>query len=196
VPVLISQERESDALPLIHQAWPSILNRLQDSAPFVRTEAAALVECLARWTGDFMSRRILDDAWPIFRQLLAAQQKHDDHSALAKRGVRGTTSGYTVSHRLYLSIIRAMQLVVQRVPIADDLFWEIVLALRPFLDSRVHPELGSAAVKMYRCMAERDEDAVWLALNATMGTVIEGQPLPTYLREAGLDIRLGVELVV
>lgn len=196
VPVLISQERESDALPLIHQAWPSILNRLQDPAPFVRTEAAALVECLARWTGDFMSRRILDDAWPIFRQLLAAQQKHDDSSALAKRGVRGTTSGYTVSHRIYLCIIHAMQLVVQRVPIADDLFWEIVLAFRPFLDSRVHPELGSAAVKMYRCMAERDEDAVWLALNATMGTVIADQPLPTYLREPGLDIRHGVELIV
>lgn len=196
VPVLISQEREADALPLIHQAWPSILNRLQDPASFVRTEAAALVECLARWTGDFMSRRILDDAWPIFRQLLAAQKQHDDHSALAKRGLRGTTSGYTVSHRLYLSIIHAMHLVVQKVPIADDLFWEIVLDLRPFLDSRVHPELGGAAVKMYRSMAERDEDAVWLALNATMGTVIADQPLPVYLRELGLDIRHGVELVV
>ena len=196
VPVLISQERESDALPLIHQAWPSILNRLQDPAPFVRTEAAALVECLARWTGDFMSRRILDDAWPVFRQLLAEQKQRDEHSALAKRGVRGTTSAYTVSHRLYLSIIRAMHLVVDRVPIADDLFWEIILSLRPFLDSRVHPELAGAAVKMYRSMAERDEDAVWLALHATMGTVIAGQSLPVYLHETGIDIRHNAALVV
>ncbi|GHJ84152.1 hypothetical protein NliqN6_0554 [Naganishia liquefaciens] len=196
VPVLISQERESDALPLIHVAWPSVLNRLQDPTPFVRTEAAALVECLARWTGDFMSRRILDDAWPIFRQLLAEQKQRDEHSALAKRGVRGTTSAHTVSHRLYLSVIHAMHLVTEKVPIADDLFWEIILALRPFLDARVHPELAGAAVKIYRSMAERDEDAVWLALHATIGTVIADQPLPTYLREPGMDIRHSVELVV
>lgn len=196
VPVLVTQGRESDALPLVHQAWPFILNRLQDPTPFVRTEAAALVECLARWTGDFMSRRILDDAWPLFRQLLDAQKQRDEHSALAVRGVRGTTSAYTVSHRLYLSIIRAMHLVVRRVPIADDLFWEIVLALRPFLDARVHQELGAATVKLYRAMAERDEDAVWLALNATMGTVIAGQRLPRYLQEPGLDIRHRVELVL
>jgi hypothetical protein len=196
VPVLVTQGRESDALPLVHQAWPFILNRLQDQAPFVRTEAAALVECLARWTGDFMSRRILDDAWPIFRQLLDAQKQRDERSALAVRGVRGTTSAYTVSHRLYLSIIRAMHLVIQRVPIADDLFWEIVLAFRPFLDARVHQELGAATVKLYRAMAERDEDAVWLALNATMGTVVGDQSLPKYLREPGLDIRHRVELVL
>lgn len=196
VPVLVTQRRESDALPLVHQAWPFILNRLQDPAPFVRTEAAALVECLARRTGDFMSRRILDDAWPIFRQLLDAQKQRDEHSALAVRGVRGTTSAYTVSHRLYLSVIRAMHLVIQRVPIADDLFWEIVLAFRPFLDARVHQELGAAAVKLYRAMAERDEDAVWLALNATMGTVVGDQSLLTYLRDPGLDIQHRVELVL
>ncbi|KAJ9120866.1 hypothetical protein QFC22_002801 [Naganishia vaughanmartiniae] len=198
VPVLVTQERESDVLPLIHQAWPYVLNRLKDlSSPYVRTEAAALIECLAKWTGDFMSRRILDDAWPIFRDMLATQKRQDDQSALARRGgTRGTTTPYTVSHRLYVSMIQAMTYIVQEVPIADDLFWEIVVAFRPFLDFRVHEELGTAAVKLYRCMAERDEDAVWLALHSTMGTVVEGQRLPVYLREPGLDISARVGLVV
>jgi hypothetical protein len=48
------------------------------------------------------------------------------------------------SSSLYLSVIHAMHLVTEKVPIADDLFWEIVLALRPFLDARVHPELAGA----------------------------------------------------
>ncbi|KAJ9105342.1 hypothetical protein QFC21_001711 [Naganishia friedmannii] len=198
VPVLVTQERESDVLPLIHSAWPYVLNRLKDeSSPYVRREAAALIESLAKWTGDFMSRRILDDAWPIFRDLLATQKRHDDQSALARRGgTRGTTSPYTVSHRLYVSMIQAMTYIVQEVPIADDLFWEIVVAFQPFLDSRVHEELGAAAVKLYRCMAERDQDAVWLALHSTMGTVVAGQCLPVYLREPGLGISVRAGLVV
>jgi hypothetical protein len=198
VPVLVTQERESDVLPLIHQAWPYVLNRLKDTtSPYVRTEAAALIECLAKWTGDFMSRRILDDAWPIFREMLATQKRQDDQSALARRGgTRGTTSPYTVSHRLYVSMIQAMTYIVQEVPVADDLFWEIVVAFRPFLDSRVHEELGTAAVKLYRCMAERDEDAVWLALHSTMGTIVGGRRLPVYLREPGLDISVRAGLVV
>ncbi|KAJ9111118.1 hypothetical protein QFC19_001317 [Naganishia cerealis] len=203
VPVLVTQERETDALPLIHQAWPYVLNRLKDplSPPYVRTEAAALVRCLAQWTGDFMSRRILDDAWPIFRDLLARQKRHDDQSALARRsggggggGARGTMSSYTVSHRLYLSMIQAMTYIIQSVPIADDLFWEMALAFRPFLDARVHDELGRGAVTLYRCMAARDADAVWLVLYSTMGAA--GVDLPAYLRAPGLDIRGRVALVV
>ncbi len=195
ISVLVIGDRESDLLPVVHRAWPYVLNRLKDKEPFVVTEAAKVVETLAKYVGDFMSKRILDHAWPTMKGLLDTQAKLDERSALVKRNRQvGATADYTVSHRLYIAIIASMQYIIQEVPITDELLWEMIMAFLPFLDATANEQVQKAAVKLYTQMALRDEDAVWLALRGAQGTV--GPHITTYLRHPGLDLYHNVGLVL
>jgi hypothetical protein len=72
--------------------------------------------------------------------------------------------------------------------------WEMILAFLPFLDSGMHEDIQHSAVDLYRQMAVRDEDAVWLALRGAQGTIADG--VTTYLRQPGLDIAKNAVLVL
>ncbi|RDX50476.1 hypothetical protein OH76DRAFT_1463733 [Lentinus brumalis] len=172
VPVL----PESALLPSIHHAWPFILNRLADAETFVVSAAAALVAALTEHVGDFMARRVWDDVWPRFRELLKRLDRADASSALSRRsggggvGV-GTESAYTHSHRLYRAIITTMTAAVRGVQPQDAATWELVVLFRRFLHAQAHEELQACARELYGALCENNEDAVWLGLAATLGWV-------------------------
>ena len=61
---------ESVLLPCIHQAWPFILNQLNDQEMYVVNTASELIEGLVIHVGGFMGHRIRDDVWPHFSTML------------------------------------------------------------------------------------------------------------------------------
>ena len=186
VPVLAMGNREGDLLPLIDSSWKIILNRLDD-IPYVVTEAAQVIAALCEHCGDFMGRRILDQAWPRFKSILEKQQKIDQGSALARRGAIGTESQWTVSHRLHLAILKTALYIVDQVPVSDALLWEMMVLFRPMLDKRAHEEIQAVCMDVYRNLGQRDGDALWVLLSATLG---EEKGVWEYLREPGLDIEV------
>ncbi|KAJ8588393.1 hypothetical protein M405DRAFT_934129 [Rhizopogon salebrosus TDB-379] len=186
---------ESALLPPIHQAWPFILNRLSDAEPFVVSAAAGLVESLVTHVGSFMGRRVWDDVWPRFDNILKKQDASDTQNALARRGhgAVGTESAYTHSHRLYCSILRTMTAAVARVHMEDTYGWQVIVAFRRFLHKQAHEELQTCARELYVTLARGNEDAVWLALLATCGRLTEEV---TFLREYKWDIQDNVSLIL
>ena len=126
IPVLAAGNREGDLLPLIDRAWSSILSRLDDGVPYVVEAAAEVIESLAEHVGDFMSKRILDHAWPRFRRMLSEQKIKDENSALSRRGAIGTDGKYTTSHRFHAAVLRCSRWVVEdganwrRAVVGDD----------------------------------------------------------------------------
>lgn len=188
-PVLASGNREGDLLPIIDKGWGLILNRLDDPEPYVVTEAAEVVAALCEHVGDFMSRRVLEHAWPGFQRLLNAQKELDKKSALARRGGVGTQSSFTVSHRLHVAILKTAAFVAREVPVDDDVLWQIMVLFRPFLDQRAHEELQSRAMDLYRALGRRDGDALWLVLSATLGTLEGDNGVWSHLLEPTLDIK-------
>ncbi|KAI9060555.1 hypothetical protein FKP32DRAFT_1595301 [Trametes sanguinea] len=191
VPVL----PESALLPSVHQAWPFVLNRLGDPETFVVSAAAMLIAALAQHVGDFMYRRIWDDVWPRFRDHLRRLEHADASNALARRGPGGvgTGSAYTHSHRLYKAIIQTLTAAAQGVQAQDSTNWEIIVLFRRFLHVQAHEELQACARALYRALCKQNEDAVWLALGATMGWV-EG-PM-TFLREHKWDIERNAKIIL
>ncbi|KAH9937216.1 armadillo-type protein, partial [Fomitopsis serialis] len=165
VPVLPA----SALLPSVHHAWPFILNRLNDQEPFVVSAAAALIESLSTHVGDFMHRRIWDDIWPRFQKMLEKLRAADADSALARRGPAavGTESAYTVSHRLYRSMLKTMTAAVVGVRGQDSALWDVTVLFRRFLHGHAHEELQACARDLYAAITVNNEDAVWLALSAT-----------------------------
>nr|XP_031858825.1 uncharacterized protein CI109_005779 [Kwoniella shandongensis]KAA5525897.1 hypothetical protein CI109_005779 [Kwoniella shandongensis] len=203
IPVLASGNRESDLLPLIHNAWGSILNRLDDSEPYVVTEAAEVIAKLCENVGDFMSKRVLENVWPKFQKLLEKQRDSDKRSALVKRtpggpggvGV-GTESSHTVSHRLHLAILKTAQYIVTEVPVSEGILWEMILLFRPFIDRRTNDEIQLRARKLYEGLGRRDGDAVWVALNATMGRLEGDKGVWGWLKVDGLDVSQNAEIIL
>lgn len=207
-PVLASANREAELLPSIDQAWGGILNRLDDGEPYVVTEAADLIASLCEHVGDFMSRRVLDQAWPRMKALLDKQRSLDAKSALVSRhryntkinngqpGSRGTSTGtstsYSVSHRLHVAILRTARFIAQEVPVGDSVLWEMMLIFRWFLDTNAHEELQQKAMELYRALGKRDGDAVWVVLESTTS----GEGVWGYLSEGGLDISANASILL
>lgn len=187
IPVLAQAGREADLLPLIDGAWSTILARLDDSVPYVVAEAAAVIASLAEYVGDYVSRRIADDAWPRMARLLRAQKVAD-----AKSSLRGE---FTVSHRLHLALLATAKFIAAEVPVKDGMLWDMMLAFRPFLDGRANGEIQDRAVELYAALAARDGDALWVALRATDGTLTGDGGVWAYLRDKGLDIGANVRRV-
>ncbi|GAA6010471.1 hypothetical protein JCM11491_006954 [Sporobolomyces phaffii] len=173
-----SSNRSADLLPVIHRAWPFILNRFSDADLTVVVEAARLVEALASHVGDFMSRRILDDVWPRFRTLLERQELEDSTSAL------GGSTRYSNSHRLYRSILKTLLDVARHVPLKEDVVWDQALVLRRFLPTAVDRELRDSALELYRTLAKFNRDSVWLVL---AGTTRDLEGMPEFLRLDGIE---------
>ncbi|KAG8847466.1 hypothetical protein FRB96_001607 [Tulasnella sp. 330] len=199
--------------PSVHKAWPFILNRLRDNQPFVVADAARLIGALAEHSGDFMSGRVWDDVWPAYRRMLDALVEGDRTNALAKRskGVGGTATQYSTSHRLYLAILNTLKSVfdpaTQGVWIKDELVWEVAVKCRRFLATSVHHELQGMSRSLYRNLARRNDDLVWLVLTSTIGgdeggvgDVVEAQVgnpyLLAFLQEENWDIRDSVEYIL
>ncbi|KAK0208769.1 armadillo-type protein [Desarmillaria ectypa] len=185
---------ESALLPSIHSAWPFILNRLSDSESFVVSAAASLVEALATHVGTFMYKRIWDDIWPLFRQILEKLDVADASSALSRRsyGAVGTESAYTHSHRIYRCLLKTMTASMHGVDPKDTSVWEVILAFRRFLDLRAHEELQGCARELYIVIGYNNADAVWLALQSTCA---DASPTMNFLRIPQWDIENNVALV-
>ena len=188
LPILASEARQSDLLPMVNKAWPYILNRLSATEEnYVVLEAAALTEGLARYTGDFMSRRVLKEAWPRLRQLLVIHEQNELKSFSTGRTSFGST------HRLYRSIMGCMRYVVAEVLLDEETIWDLIILFRRFLDSSVDSELKNAAIDLYEQLTSINPDAVWLALSGASGL---NSNLPQYLALPGLDLETNVKLLI
>lgn len=190
IPVLAAGNREGDLLPLIDRSWGIILLRLDDPLPYVVTEAAEVIVNLCRHVGDFMSRKILQQAWPKLQKILKAQKSLDEKSALARRGAVGTSTQWSVSHRLHLAIVEIATFVASQVPVDEGVLWDMMVVFRPFIDQRAHEEIQEKAMVLYEALAVRDGDALWVVLNASLGR--QGG-VWEYLREDGLEIAANAE---
>ncbi|KIP12534.1 hypothetical protein PHLGIDRAFT_260971 [Phlebiopsis gigantea 11061_1 CR5-6] len=189
VPVLPS----SALLESVHYAWPFVLNRLSDPEPYVVRAAATLIEALAVHVGGFMYRRVWDDIWPRFRDILRKLEAEDATNALARRGpgAVGTSSAYTHSHRLYTAVIRTLTASVKGVKTQSGVAWEVIVACRRFLHAGAHEELQASAVSLYKALSDEHEDSVWLALSATAGEL----PSCSFLHEPRWDIAQNVQRI-
>lgn len=191
IPVL----HESTLLPSIHDSWPFILNRLDDAEAFVISAVAELIETLAEHVGDFMFRRIWDDVWPKFRNMLRLLERRETANAMVRRGKVsiGTESAYTESHRLYRSLLRTMTAALRGVHQHESSFWEVIVAFRRFLSSHAHKELQQHALELYSQASKQNPDAVWFLLTATISDL---DPSSTFLKQSNWEIDRNATIIL
>ncbi|POY76794.1 hypothetical protein BMF94_0044 [Rhodotorula taiwanensis] len=175
--------RASDLMPVIHRAWPYVLNRLSDSEPYVIVEAAGLVESLSRHVGEYMSRRIVDDVWPRFKELLDRMAADSQTTAISSGDPHST------AHRIQKSVLRTLQQSSARVPIKEEMLWDVAMTTRHFLGCSAHPDLQQLAAQLFRNLRRLNDDIIWLIL---AGSAAADKSLPRFLR---MDALVGSSVV-
>ena len=148
-------------------------------------------------SGSFMSTRVWDEAWPKFCEMLKKLDVSDSASALARRGkgLVGTESAYTHSHRLYRAMLRTMSAAVKsNVRIQDSRAWEVLLAFRRFLHKGAHTELQTCARELYITLGKNNADAVWLVLTSTAST--PGVPHLSHMQQSIWDLQENVDIII
>ncbi|WWC61330.1 uncharacterized protein I303_103911 [Kwoniella dejecticola CBS 10117] len=197
--VLARGNREKELLPLLNDSWNSILNRLDDTQPYIKVAALESISKMCEEVGDFMSKRVLDHVWPRIKVILADQWKSDKQSAMSKHRNYSSAGGsginvdigmdqYSVSRKLHKSILGIILFILKEVPVDDSVIWEILLVSRPFLDKKAQEDLQQMAKDVYEELSRRNGDVTFLVLNATLGGLEGDKGVWNYLREERLDI--------
>ncbi|CAE6376563.1 unnamed protein product [Rhizoctonia solani] len=190
--------RASALLPTIHASWPFILNRMGDGEVWVVVACAKLVEKLVECVGEFMARRVWEDVWPRFENMLKAQAD----VTLVKRSGPVVSRGYEAYGPraladLHVSILGTLAKAVYHVEPSDQAIWSLLLLARRFLARRSggwekREEVYAAAVEMYKAVGKRNPDVVWLVLQG-----MKGEGLPAFLKwEGDVSVIEGAEEVL
>ncbi|CAG8520502.1 12343_t:CDS:2 [Ambispora leptoticha] len=173
LPVLESNTQQ--LYPLIHQIWPSIINRMKDKEHYVILAAVELIENISLFCGDFISNRVMVDAWPLFQHILNQQLQMDKESAISY-------STYSKSHRFKLSIIITLRMVIKRVLLSDFVLFQIMDTMFVFLSDKVHSELKGASQGLFIELIRKSPDAVWLVLNGMLQKERKVQECPAIFK--------------
>ncbi|OZJ03905.1 hypothetical protein BZG36_03280 [Bifiguratus adelaidae] len=161
IPVLSNRPLELN--PLIHTIWPSLIRRLSDPEPYVILNALTLMQAIAEGCGDFLSRRVMDDVWPKFQTLFHAIQQDPAQLHPSHPGY----SVYSRPHKALIAILRTLRLIVQHVPLRDEVTFDILSRTRDFLNSlRYHREIQVECIELYRRLQQTHYDAVWIYCSA------------------------------
>lgn len=180
LPVL--RDKQPDQHAMIHILWPIIMRRLSSPDHFVVMEALILVSAIARESGDFVKRRVMEDLFPRMERFLSGfhqsnkpQHQHQSRSSkkqmeLAKRDVASTFSD-SIRTKLVLAALDTLSSVLQYLPIFQsrelirtlDMVW-------PFLDSagKNSDKVIAAAKNLVNFVSAKDEDLVWLKVQVTL----------------------------
>ncbi|KAG9290940.1 hypothetical protein G9A89_011090 [Geosiphon pyriformis] len=144
-----------ELFPLIHRIWPSIINRLKDKEHYVVLAAVRLIESISISCGDFLSKRVLDDVWPMFQNLLQQQSTMGRESAMG-------SSPFSKSHQIQTVILRTIRVIINRVVLKNEILFQIMDNTWIFLSDEFHDEIQNAARQCYMELAKKVPDAVWL----------------------------------
>ncbi|RIA96853.1 armadillo-type protein [Glomus cerebriforme] len=178
LPILRSIPNE--VYPLIHRIWPSVVNRLKDQEPYVVLSAVKLIQEISISSGDFFTSRVVQDVWPSFQQLLRQQSMKDEEYL----GIATTT--YSRSHRLKKSILETIKTVINKVVLSNQILFQIMDSMWPFLNEEVHEELQTSAIGLFKELAKRNANATWLILRG----LVEEYSIITYNKIVDEEVEL------
>src|SRR5439155_25934165 len=126
---------------------------------YVILSAVQLVQTISVCCGDFFTSRIVNDVWPIFKELLQQQSSIDQeyYSELTK-------SVFSSSHHLKVSILSTMRVVINQTKLSKEVLCDIIDTLWIFLSDQLHEELQELAKDLFIELSLKNPDVTWLLL--------------------------------
>ena len=142
---------EDAFLPLIHDLWPVLAQRLHDPEPYVRIAAASALSTVFRTAGDFVAARV-DAAWPAVRAL--CQRTYAGTRAAKTRG-QGGRGAFAAPAQMWDALVGMLVVLVGHVSVQPGVEDDVMVLLGPLVR-------GRADVR--EALERLNPDAVWLLL--------------------------------
>lgn len=153
------REDEDTLLPLVHQTWTPLLNRLTGdyTSKYLEVNLCAF-ECLlsmATNAKDFIKRRTLDTIMPRICLFLETQAKFSC-------GVKDYEPYcLTVAYKCQLRILTHLGALAYHIELAYSSLWRVIKSALIYLDPKQVPALRTAARNSLEYMLALDVDCVW-----------------------------------
>ncbi|KAJ2762519.1 hypothetical protein H4S06_000616 [Coemansia sp. BCRC 34490] len=140
-----------DLLPLINEVWPALVHRLSKNrdAFYVTLAACDVIEIVCRLGETWMRRRVRDDLWIHLDRVLREASLESVATRASERS-------------LVLRVLRTMRTVVCRVPLDDQISWDLSWLCLRLLESNV---LQQSVLDLLRAMVPAYGDKLWLVLS-------------------------------
>ncbi|XP_077470182.1 TELO2-interacting protein 1 homolog [Stigmatopora argus] len=155
--VSVLSERENELLPMAHQCWPALLQRLTADDPLAVLRAFRVLCTLGHTCGDFLRRRVSKEILPKLSSSLAQQAPIS-----AKAGPIYT---HTLAYKLQLAVLKGLGSLCQSLDLAEADLDVVCDACLPYLSCRQPVKLQEACLSVFRHLIQVDPDGLWLTLN-------------------------------
>ncbi|KAJ8257310.1 hypothetical protein GJAV_G00184220 [Gymnothorax javanicus] len=155
--VLVMQTQENELLPLVHQCWPALLQRLTNDDPLSVLRAFQVLCTLGETCGDFLRKRVSKEVLPKLTGSLLRQAP-----VSAKAGPIYT---HTLAYKLQLAILQGLGSLCVRLDLVDTDLESVSEACLPYLSNRQPLRLQEACISVFQRLIQVDPDSVWLTLN-------------------------------
>jgi hypothetical protein len=163
--------------PLIHQIWPLLILKCNDTVPFVAVEALELVGYIAQVSPEFVRQRVQKDILDNLLKLLEQLQLKATNSVKAKFKPPSTRSlimhEYTTSQdwQLYQTIFNTLDSILRGVHLKLDQHIRLCYCLVNFLNSNVYSkEVIEKSIQLLLKLGSRCRDWLWLVLLQALGS--------------------------
>eukprot|EP00042_Codosiga_hollandica_P052359 m.662764 g.662764 ORF g.662764 m.662764 type:complete len:818 (-) comp58478_c0_seq7:67-2520(-) len=148
---------ETLLLPLIHQLWKPLTQRLKDPEGFVVRQAVLLIAKLAELCPRFIQNRVLTDVIPPIVRFL-----HHDPNLLSRQRHTWEWRPFASVLSALASLVRVLELGLEEIQLLSD-------ACFPFLPANYPQPLQEGALEVMRGLIERDSDAMWYEVSMRCG---------------------------
>jgi hypothetical protein len=135
---LMIDDRQSKFLPLVHQFWPGVIHRLDDTEHYVVLSALSLVKILIPNTQGFLSTRIGNDLWPSLKRFLSHRTTRP--MSILAQAQRDPLFHYSTPFKLLHAILDLLSEIVAResfLQLKPSTIQEMMMVSVAFLDDRL-----------------------------------------------------------
>lgn len=173
-----------DALnPLVHQLWPMLLQRCQDSHHFVVDEALRLLGVLAKQGRSFLRRRVKDDiSMPLLSLFKKFQERTVAASVTRPMKTRRENNqivlspfleSSSVEEKMLITLFETLKIIVENVPISSahsDDFSEVMIH---FFNAKLYSNVIIDSAKTILIAIAKSRGSSWIdtVIWATLGCV-------------------------
>jgi hypothetical protein len=196
--IKVLQLRPNDVNQLVHEIWPSIVNRLDDTQNYVVFNAAMLIEKISQVSTDYLSTKFINDIWPRYKKVLRRATTLNISDTV-------NYSVYSLYHKTQSCVLKTLTQIAVNVPIQRTVLMEILHETKYFLNSQAHEQLQSSCRQLFKVLASQQPDIVWLCEYALLGkesilkspsTLLDSFEVPEWMKSLDQDSQNNAQLLL
>ncbi|XP_012531275.2 TELO2-interacting protein 1 homolog isoform X1 [Monomorium pharaonis] len=154
LPILV--EWEDELLPLVHQLWHPLTDRFNDENALVINHAWQLLHVLASISNDFIRSRTLREVLPsVFKFLTKSSKESINKSSV-------NIYKFTQTYKTQYELLSTLGIIARLLKLWEHELWQILSNTQMYLSARQHTALQTCCVKLYKDIADYNEDLAWV----------------------------------